>query len=427
MDKAPKIKEVIGGYELLWTDINIMVCVTKIKQHRDNRITGWIRIIQTINGTNILLHQADLNFASTQTQRGLANSLTERYETSKEEKQQINWHDIIEQVRYYILEIVREGEPVLTWMSDEEGAVPPRFLVHPIMPQGEPTIIYGDPGCGKSSTAQIVYMCLQVPWRNNPLGFMVPEEPVITLYLDWESNPDRIKWRFKKYQQGMGIPPFPIHYRRCYLPLPDDIEQIKVKMNEVGAQAIVIDSLAQAAGGKFLEGDVATNFFQGLGQLKTSAFIIGQNQKDPDNKTKSILGSGIYQYYSRSIWEARKSQDPGENELHVALYHRKANETMLFRPISFRLYFNEEKTIIYNERTRDVPEFRANMKTRDRVLIAVQELGRASKSEIAEDAGITESQAGPALSRLKMEGKVINFREDNTWGAIDENIGKENL
>lgn len=414
MSNDLEIKERVGGYDLSWSLLKLRIGVSRIKQHRDNRITGWVMIKSSKIGKEKLLHQSDFNFTSTQTQKTLASTLTERYD-----KYGYSWNDIIETLRYHILERVRQGEPVLTLNSDEEGLEPPIYLVDPLLPELQPTIIFGDPGVGKSYIGLIIYICLILPWYDNPLGLTVsPERSIRPLILDYETDAKTIQWRMKRLQQGMGLPPFDIHYRRCSLPIADDLEQIQIAMAEKRAEALIIDSLASAAGGELKDTPTATNFFFALRQLKTTSFIIAQTQKDPEKKIKTVYGAGLYQYYSRSIWEARKAQRTGEDEIHLALHHRKSNESKLFKTIGYKFYFNEAKTLISTERTSDVPEFREDMKTQDKVLIAVKELIRSDFGTIAEAAGVSDSAAKAALSRLKSSGKVINFHDDNTWGAI---------
>lgn len=411
----PEIKDTLGGYELSWSDIKLRITVTKIKQHRDNRVTGWLMIYSSKKAKERLLHQADLNFASTQTQKSLANSLRDRYDKDYEEYE---WDDIIESLRYFVLERVRQGEPVQQSYSDDEDIEPPTYLIHPIMPENQPTVIFGEPGAGKSRMAQILYIVLTLPWYNNPLGLVAPPRPIRPLILDYESDEDTVKWRMKCLQLGLDLPPIPISYRRCLLPIADDIEAIQEAMVQVGAEALIIDSIAAAVGGDLLDIPSAMRFFTTIRQLKTTALCIGQTQKDPEKKKKTIYGAGIYEYYSRSIWECRKAQTQGENEMHIALHHRKANEDMLHRPYAFHIYFNESKTTVTQERAQDIPEFQQDMPIKPRML---EELGHGSLTakELAENIDVSGSLVSKYLTQMKAEKKVVKLA-NNRWGKATE-------
>lgn len=402
----PEVAEKIGGYELSWKEEKLRIPVTRIRQHRDNRVTGWLMIIST-SGKEKLLHQCELNFASTQTQKTLAKSLTERYGKYK-------WDDIIEQLRYYILERVRKGEPVQSLMTEDapSGSLP--YLVYPILPQGQATVMYGEPGVGKSWMALIIYISLLLPWHDNPLGLKVPDHSTRSLIIDYETEYDIALRRARKLQEGMGLPPFELYYRRCINTVPDDIEQIQIALEEVGAECLIVDSLASASGGDLLSAEVAGSYFSALRRLNVTSFTIGQTQKDPDKKRKTIFGSTIYEYYSRSIWEAKKSQTVGEDEIHVAIHHRKANESKLHHSLGYRLYFNEDKTMVFSEDIRKVPEFHADMSLRARI---TEELahGPLTAKEIADNIDGNSGTISKTLSNMKHRKEVVKL-SSNKWG-----------
>lgn len=406
----PQIDERIGGYDFTWEAEKVKISVTRIKEHRDNRVTIWLVISSTKTKGASLLHQAEFNLASSRTMKELVNFMGDKYDAP--------WDTIIEQLRFYILERVRQGEPVMALSTEDADIEPPTYLVNPLLPEHQPTIMFGDPGVGKSYISLLIYICLLLPWHDNPFGLTVPDHSFRPLILDYETDHKTALWRLRCLQEGMGLPPLTLYYRRCYIRIADDLEQIQVAMDEVNTECLIIDSLAQACGGDLLKADIAGDFFSALRKLNTTSFIIAQNQKDPELKKKSIFGSAIYEYYSRSIWEAKKAQTAGEDEIHIALHHRKSNESKLYKPTGYRFYFNEDKTTITRESLKDVPEFRQEMKTQDKVFYTLQELGRADTATIAEAGEFTEAQVKASLSRLKDKNKVINFKEDHTWGII---------
>lgn len=406
----PSIKETIAGYDFEWPDQHLKISVTRLKSHRDGRINGWVMMTTNAEGYAPLLHQCDFNFTSSQIQKQLVNTMAEKYKTA-------SWDEVIEQLRYYILERMRQGEPVMRLSTMDEDAQPPTYLIHPWLPEDQPTILFGEPGVGKSRLSLIAYITLLLPWHDNPLGLTAPETSISPLICDWEADDRTIKWRAKCIQEGMNLAPFEVHYRRCNTRFADDIEQIQIAIEEVGAKCLIIDSLAAASGGDVMKPEMASDFFTALRKLKITSLIIAQTQKNPELKKRSVLGTTIFEYYARSIWEARKSQTVGEDELHIALHHRKANDSKLFMTTAYRFSFNESKTVISRESIKDVPDFVEDMPTKIRVLIALQDLGRATPEIISEAAGISEGNTKATLSRLKKDGKVMNFR-DNTWGAI---------
>lgn len=405
----PDISEKLGGYILTWPKAKLRIVVNKIRQHRDDRVTAWLMIYSSSTGKELLLHQADLNFTSTSTQKSLAKSMSDRFEQLGH-----SWENIIETLRYFVLERVRTGEPVMESYSDEDDIVPPTYLINPIMPEYQPTILYGEKGAGKSRMALLFYICAILPWYDNHLGLQAPPRHMVPLILDYETDERTVKWRMKCLQLGLGLPPIPINYRRCFIPIADDIEAIQEAMAKVEAEWLIIDSLAAAVGGDLMDTGAGIRFFTALRQLKTTSLSIGQTQKDPEKKFKTVFGAGIYEYYGRSIWEVRKAQTQGENEMHVALHHRKSNEDMLHKPYSFHFSFNGEETKVTRERIQDIPEFFDDM-SMDEKIIDVLKGGSLAMDEIAEATSVSMGYARTACSRLKRRNLIIRL-PDKSYG-----------
>lgn len=405
--KPPEIKERLGGYDFTWKEEKIQASVTKIKQHRDNRLTAWVIFTRTGTGNVGLIHQAELNFAASQSQTTLANTLNKKWE-------QAWWNEAVEQLRYYVLERVRTGDPVETISTASEFITPTTYLIHPLLPEHQPTIIFGEPGVGKSRIGNLIYTCLALPWFDNPLGLAVPDRKINTLILDWEADSNTTAWRIKALVEGMDLGMIDIHYKRGIGPLADNVEQIQLAIEEKQAQLIIVDSLAAACGGEVLKTEVAEEFFMAIRQLKVTSLIIAQTQKDPELRKKSILGSTLFEYYSRSVWEIKKAQTAGEDETHIALIHRKANESKLHKSLNYRFYFNGQHITVSTEKMQDVPEFNQNVPLQLRIRETLTR-GPLTAKEIAENIDATAGTVSKTLSQMKKDGKVISLA-DNKWG-----------
>jgi len=261
-------------------------------------------------------------------------------------------------------------------------------------------------------------MCLSLPWYDNPLGLIAPDHCVKTLYLDYETDANEIIWRAKSLQIGMGLPPFSINYRRCNAPLANDIESIQNIINDTKAEAVIIDSLGYASGGELKESSPAISFFSALRQLKPTSLILAHTSKDKEAKVRSVFGSAYFSFAARSIWEARKSQEVGESELSIALFHRKANLSKLHHPLGYKLSFNEHKTSIATEDTRDVGEFLKEYGTQTRIYELLKSEPMAVK-DIAEALEISEVNTRMALSRLSKKGKIV--KTEKGYGLLLRN------
>ena len=403
----PEITETPSGYTLEWKDQHIKISTSRIHIHKsDGRVTGELVISTDVkNLSSILMPASQLNFSSERTRTSLIKSLGEKFK-------QFEWDTIIDQLAYYVQDLARQGEPIKElWTSD--NIKPPEYLLEPFIYKGLPNIIYGEKGVSKSTLALVFYTCLVLPWHDNPLELVVPERSIKTLMLDWETEGDIIQYYAKRLQTGMSLPPFAVNYRRCALPLADDIEQIQRHISNIGAEVIIVDSLGAAAGGDLKAPEIALNFFTGLRRLKTSSLILAQTSKDEDSKRKRIFGSVYFEYYARNIWELCKSEAISDEEFDVALFHRNANLSAPLKPIAFHLHYNESGLSV--DRTSvDIREFRAKMSASVKVLDALKK-GALSAEEISDITEISTDTIRVSLSRLKKRGKVVSL-ERGKWG-----------
>lgn len=404
----PEITETPSGYILDWKDQHIKITTSRVHVHKsDGRVTGEIVIgTDSPKLSPILMPATQLNFSAERTRASHIKSLSEKYP-------QFDWASIVDQLAYYIQDLAREGEPVRELWTHED-VKPPEFLLEPFIFKGLPNVIYGEKGVNKSTLALVFYACLVLPWKDNPLELKLPDRSVNTLYLDWETEWDIIQYYAKRLQIGMGLPTFPVQYRRCALPLVDDLEQIQKHIVNTKAEVIIIDSLGAAAGGDLKTPEIALNFFTGLRRLKTSSLIIAQTSKDEDTKRKRIFGSVYFEYYARNIWEICKAEAISDEEYDIALFHRSPNLSALLKPVGFHLHYNE--TGLSVERTSvDMKEFMTRITTRQRILEYLKGIsGLKTTSEIMDALGINRNNADVTLNRLKKYNQVVKVGDG--WG-----------
>jgi len=110
----PAIETGVGSYSLTW-DEGVRIDVSRVREHAsDGRVTGEVEVRFGKNGNANLLHRAQFNFSSTRTRNDLAKELSGR--VSK-----IAWKDVLEQTCYYVVDLVRQGEPVVDLGGDESA------------------------------------------------------------------------------------------------------------------------------------------------------------------------------------------------------------------------------------------------------------------------------------------------------------------
>jgi hypothetical protein len=395
----PKIIETSLGYKFEWLSELINIEVTRLKQHNDGRLLGELSISTTLPGYEPHLHQASFNFTASSTREKLSKSMQVICP-------ECEWHDILEQLCVYTLRKYRAGTPVKSlWTSSEIN--PPSYLINPFIIRNYPTIIFGDPSSGKSTLAQLFITALTLPWEENQLGLNLTSEVNECIIFDYETDEDTIAWQIGCIQRGMGLPEFGFHYRRCFLPLADDVEEAMKAIEETGAKVIIVDSLGPACGGELNEAKPALAYANALRKLNRTSITLAHTSKNANGQGKSVYGSIFFQALARSVWEIKKIQENDSDEIEVGLFHRKPPPfSKLQKPVGFKFQFDGEKTIIKNQDPRGVGEFLKSMGTTSQILELLKD-GLLTKDEVSQELEITPDNAKVALNRLKNKNLVV--------------------
>jgi hypothetical protein len=397
----PKITENAIGYIYEWETEHINITVSRLKQHTDGRLTGEISISTTAPGYEPHLHQASFNFTASSTREKLSKQMQVIYP-------ECEWYGIFEQLCVYTVRKFRAGTPVETiWTSSELS--PPTYLLNPFIIKNYPTIIFGDPSSGKSTLAQLFITALTLPWDDNNLGLDIKSEVNECIIFDYETDRETIAWQIGCIQRGMGLPEFAFHYRRCFLPLADDIEEAIKVIDETGARVIFIDSLGPACGGELNEAKPALAYANALRKLNRTSITLAHNSKNVEGRGKSVYGSIFFQALARSVWEIKKVQESDEDSIDIGLFHRKPPPfSKLQKPVGFKFTFDGDKTVITTESPKTVGEFLQQMGTQQRITELLRE-GAMSTKEIAEALEITEANTRVAVKRLKDKNKIVKM------------------
>lgn len=400
----PEIKNIIGGFDLLWKEEKLNILISRLHVHTDGRVTGEL-LIKSPDGKS-LYPQTSFNFTSERTRSALIKTLSEQ-DSSRP------WGDIINQLSLTVVDRARQGEPVQElWTGNDVKR--PEYLLEPFIYKGLPNILYGEKGVNKSTLALAFYLCLVLPWKDNPLELTAPSRSIKSLILDWETEGDIVQYYLSRLQLGHGLQPLQLIYRRCSLPLADDLEQIERNISDTGAEVIIIDSLGAAAGGDLNGADIALKFFAALRQLKVTSLIIGQVTKDENTKTKKVFGSHFFTYYSRNIWEISKSEGISDDEYDLALFHRSPNLSAPLKPIGFRFHWNETGLSIERQPV-NVAEFMTKVSSQLRILELLRH-GPKKPKDIAMEIDTSENTVRVLLSKLKKKGKVL--QTENGYGLV---------
>ncbi len=413
MLSEPMIREGPGIYRFQWTQEHISVLVRGI--HGENSKTGCELIFETdLTGETMHLHWCAFNLTSTRSRSELAKHMAGLV---RARNLQIDWTMLLERMVVEVLDRSRKGCPVVVLDSSTRPSEP-NYVLWPIMPEKDLSILFGLGGAGKSYMALLMAIILQTGWADNPLGLRALQQPMPVLYLDWETNRDEVDWRLWKLTRGLGIKPVQIKYRHCFRPLADDLEAIQETVMNDAIGAVIVDSIGWAAGGDLNNTEPAIRLVQAIRQLDTTALAIAHTAKNAEADKRTAYGNVYYTNGARAAWEIDKVQEVGEGEIEIGLFCRKANSSQLFDPRGFRLAF-DDKTESVKVRAIDLAKtagFEARMPVSRRILAVLKAQGRMGRAELAEELNVPSDTVRLTLRRMVQRGQVVELA-NGVYGA----------
>jgi hypothetical protein len=410
-----EISENINGFTFEFRDINLTAKASRLRVTSDGQVKGELSIChKDANGERLLLVPTQFNFSAELTRARYSNQLKDKLDSK------IEWREIFDYLSQKVQELVRGGDNYIEVYPDENTPAPEQLL-EGIIYRGVQNIIFGEKGVSKSTLAYLLGMCVTLPWDDNPLELDVPERSIRTLVLDWETDERVFRYYVSRLQKGMAIPLCSLFYRRCTLPLMDDIEPIQRHIGETGAELLIIDSLGAAAGGERGElkgSESALLFNAGLRKLKRTSLILAQTRKGEEDKRKTIYGSTYFTYYARNIFELCQGHEDYGDVAHLALFHRECNLGRKMPPIGLRIEFNEVTGGINIEREAvSVAEFSEKVSTSMRILEVLKN-GSMNQKDLKEQLDVSYATLGMALKRLAKQKKVYKIGKE--WGLATQ-------
>lgn len=379
-----------------WETEKVTIDVSKLR-NRHESLSGELLVSTTAGGCPGHLYFGTFNFLAVNSRKSLADHLRKVYAEP-------NWAEILEQLAYHTAEIYREGSPVLELDSASEP-VPVTYLIRPLVIEHAPNCIFGDPGSGKSTIALLVSIVALLQLEDNRLNLIPARRCVKSLYLDWESSQQEHEWRLRAFRKGMGWPYVAQYYKRCSLPLYEELDSIMRAVEQFKTELVIIDSLAGAAGGDLNAPESALNFFSALRQLGTTSLVLAHNSKSIESTKKSIFGSLFFTAYFRNTWEMSAFEDTDRDLLSVGLFHRKHNAIARQPDLGYEIAIDGENGSIHVKTADPRVNFMEKLSLEAQIMAGLSR-GEQTLSELAEGISQKEGSISTTLGRMKHKGKV---------------------
>lgn len=327
--ERPMLSTLGGGYLVEWPSDGMRCEISQITaKHGD--FTVWLQWYEDAGAGqwDKMMGAGRLNLAAARSRQQEGGRLAQLHANGWQ------WADAIEQLADDVMTEHREGDPpkrVNKLKRPEGGRL--SYLVDPLLPRGQNTVIHADPGSGKSSLAQALSAC--VATGSPYVGMPVQSGPV--LYLDWETNEESFALRMDAEYEGLGIAPevrevVPIDYKRMTGGLAENLGIIHRWVTLGRYVLVVIDSLAWATQDDPNEATNAIKVMDAGRMLNTTLLTLAHQTKATrsNRQQATIFGSVFYEAAARSVWAMRSSSSASTSK-GIQLAHRKANDSPLMK------------------------------------------------------------------------------------------------
>jgi hypothetical protein len=278
-----------------------------------------------------------------------------------------------------------------TAFLDMPAPEPRRYLVEGIVPEAYPTLIYGDGGVAKSMLA----LSLGLGVASNAgtwLGRRIESGGV--LYLDFELDAAEQNRRVARLVNAEGLvnPPRMLRYMSAVgVRARDAFEDALVECKEHDVRLLIIDSLGPALEGDAeASRDVISFYNEVVGPFRAAGvapLVIDHQSKMQAGEryqNKRAFGSVFKSNLARSVLQV-EATDRSDGELTVRLRQKKHNFGPLLKPFGAHLSFSDEQVRVEAVELEDgdLAE-EGTINARERVRLALQALGEATRAEIHE-------------------------------------------
>jgi len=294
----------------------------------------------------------------------------------------------------------------------------PRYLIPPVLLEHELNLHYGPGGTGKTTFA--VACAFTAQERVPLLGLPVPEQPVRSLILDFETTAETIDGYVKRLATGAGLSTVPeIAYRRCVGALADQADELRRLIAQHRIGFVVIDSAGAACAGEPESAEVTLRLTNAIRTFRVTALLIDHLPKAGEDPFGSVYKVNA----ARMVWRIRRQQEIGEDEIRIGLFNTKSNLTRKHRPLGWRLRFdNDSETATFTRiDPADIEGFRSELPARDQIRTYLLGAGAAPAKAITDATELPYNTVRETLKRMEARGQVARLPREGErevyWGV----------
>lgn len=299
------------------------------------------------------------------------------------------------------------------------------FVVKRLIPQGSPTIIFGDGGTAKSLLGASLVLDISrgaERWLGHEIGL----RGVPCGYVDFELDQQEQSRRMHQLSEGVGLgkPPENLYYL-CAAGHPADeiLSKAFEESKRLGIEVVLLDSLGFALDGDAEASRDVLGFFRKYVDLFRAAgitLIIVDHQAKLQSKEeyhkKSPFGSVYKRNGARSVIQVERA-DQRDGDLTVRLRCNKSNFGPKFDPFEAQILFHASKIETrYRELTKEDIAGEGSFNATEKVRMTLRE-GPSYPKDLAELTQLSLGTVKNVLTKLKKNGEAVATGTKNDDGA----------
>ena len=425
---STEVEELAGLVNVTFPNLNVPIELKYDKFYEGTRYTAEadLEVYYRRSGRERPLFTGRLALRGPQKKKQAADYCSERASSFD------RWGEVVENGCEAALRRFREGTPFKD-IRTVERRKELEYVVWPVIPRKNPTVIFGTGGLGKSLLGGC-YMGVRAalgPEYNATIddGLLVHKQYRVG-YLDWEADEDEVRDRWASIADGLQVPEPFLAYERVHGSLAGQIHAIRNKVLKDDIDFLVIDSALPASGGQAESAEAVGLFYDALGALDLSSIIIAHQAKAQIGFTSNTpFGSTFWWNEARSVWHIAAEQDEQPGVLEVGLFHKKANSGRKHEDLGFRIEFHDAIPGIeqygyvkVQKLNLDKSELRSNLSIPKHILAILDDRNDNPDGEMTVEEievvgeSLTKKQIQENLSRLKRRGVVYNNEKSHKWG-----------
>lgn len=279
-------------------------------------------------------------------------------------------------------------------VGDAESGPPP-FLLTPYLLEGAGTLLFGDPGLGKSNTALLMAQSINCGVSQ---FWTVRREKVLYVNLERSRQSIRRRMVFVNLQLGLR-PEEPLAVLNARgRTLADVIEQVDRAIETLGVKVIVVDSLSRAGAGSLTEDQNANRIMDNLNGAAETWLAIAHS---PRGDKTHAYGSMMLDAAADVIVQVL-GQRKADGTLGLGFQVTKANDIAFPDMAFWAMEFDEHGLSLFRKaRSGEFADIEAGkrMSLTDQVAEYLLQYGKADAENIAEAIGHSRERVSKALNK----------------------------